>query len=138
MAHEASINAIKRERTKRLARLGARVYYLRKRGKEQEMYDLICNEFLALGGVYVKFLQGVLFNTPIMKRWHSPNRLRIFENLDSEPLDIVHILREELTPEQLQQIALVQPEPFAAGSFGQVYLAQHANGKHIVIKVFGP
>jgi serine/threonine protein kinase len=138
MAHEASINAIKRERTKRLARLGARVYYLRKRGKEQEMYDLICNEFLALGGVYVKFLQGVLFNTPIMKRWHSPNRLRIFENLDSEPLDIVHILREELAPEQLQQIALVQPEPFAAGSFGQVYLAQHANGKHIVIKVLRP
>lgn len=138
MAREATINAIKRERTKRLARLGARVYYLRKRGKEQEMYDLICNEFLSLGGVYVKFLQGVLFNTPVMKRWHSPNRLRIFEDLDNEPLDILQILRDELSPEQLQHIALIQPKPFAAGSFGQVYLGQHANGKHVVIKVLRP
>lgn len=138
MAQEAKINAIKRERTKRLARLGAKVYYLRKRGKEQEMYDLICNEFLSLGGVYVKFLQGVLFSTPVMKRWHSPNRLRIFENLENEPLDIIQILRDELAPEQLQQIALIQPEPFAAGSFGQVYLGQHANGKRIVVKVLRP
>lgn len=135
---EPSMNAIKRQRTKRLARLGAKVYYLRQRGKEQEMYNLICDEFVDLGGVYVKFLQGVLFSTPIMKRWHSPNRLKIFENLESEPLDIISILQKELTPEQLSQIALIQPEPFAAGSFGQVYLGQHTNGKHIIIKVLRP
>jgi len=80
---EPRIAAIKRERTRRLAALGARAYYLRRRGREQEMYDLICNEFLALGGVYIKFLQGVLFTSPAMKRWHSPNRLKIFENLHS-------------------------------------------------------
>lgn len=137
-AKEAKMRTIKRQRTRRLARLGAKVYYLRKRGKEQEMYDLICNEFMGLGGVYVKFLQGVLFSTPIMKRWHSPNRLRIFENLDYEPIDVVKILQDELTPDQLGQIALINPEPFAAGSFGQVYLGQHTNGKHIVIKVLRP
>lgn len=137
-AREAKMRTIKRQRTRRLARLGAKVYYLRKRGKEQEMYDLICNEFMALGGVYVKFLQGVLFSTPIMKRWHSPNRLRIFENLDYEPIDVIKILQAELPPEQLSQIALIQPEPFAAGSFGQVYLGQHVNGKHIVVKVLRP
>lgn len=135
---EASLARIKRQRTRRLARLGARVYYLRQRGKEQEMYNLICDEFVDLGGVYVKFLQGVLFNSPIMKRWHSPNRLKIFENLESEPLDIIQVLQKELTPEQLQQIALVQPKPFAAGSFGQVYLGQHVNGGHIIIKVLRP
>ena len=135
---QPSIAALKRERTKRLARMGTRIYYLRKRHREQEMYDVMCDEFVSLGGVYVKFLQGVLLNTPVMKRWHNPNRLRIFENLDTEPMDIVQILREELSPEQLQQIALVQPEPFAAGSFGQVYLGQHVNGKRIVIKVLRP
>jgi len=132
------IAALKRERTKRLAKLGTRVYYLRKRGREQEMYTLLCEEFLALGGVYVKFMQGVMYNSPIIKRWHSPSRLKIFENLDTYPINIVQLLQNELSPEQLRDIALVQPEPFAAGSFGQVYRAQHANGQQIVIKVLRP
>lgn len=133
-----TMRALKRQRGKRLAHVGAQAYYLRRRGKEQEMYDLVCNEFVSLGGVYVKFLQGVLFNTPLMKRWHSPNRLRIFENLESESIDVISVLQQDLTPEQLQQIALVQPEPFAAGSFGQVYLGQHVNGSTVIIKVLKP
>ncbi len=133
-----TISALKRERTKRLARLGAKVYYLRKRGREQEMYNLVCNEFVTLGGVYIKFLQGVLFSSSVMRRWQSPNKLKIFENVDREPIDVVRILRAELPPERLQQIVLVQPEPFAAGSFGQVYLGQLANGQRVIIKVLRP
>lgn len=136
--HPKTIAAIKRDRTKRLARLGAKAYYLRRRGREQAMYDLICDEFVSLGGVYIKFLQGVLFSTPIMKRWHSPNKLKIFENVQHEPLNIVQILRSELSQAQLQQISLVQPEPFAAGSFGQVYLGELSNGQRVVIKVLRP
>ena len=41
------------------------------------------------GGVYVKFLQGVLFSSPVMQRWHSPSRLKIFENLDTQPIDVI-------------------------------------------------
>lgn len=131
-------SALKRERTKRLARLGARVYYLRKRGREQDMYNMVCDEFVSLGGVYVKFLQGVLFSSPVMKRWHSPTRLKIFENLDTQPIDIIALLNQELPRDRLRDIALVQQQPFAAGSFGQVYLAQHANGQKVVIKVLRP
>jgi hypothetical protein len=133
-----TIAALKRERTKRLAKLGVKAYYLRKRGHEQQMYDLLCEEFLALGGVYVKFMQGVMFNTPIMRHWQSPSRLKIFENLDSEPLDVVRILRHELPPERLKDIVLIQPQPFAAGSFGQVYLGQHTSGQKVIIKVLRP
>ena len=133
-----AISALKRERTKRLARLGARVYYLRKRGREQDMYNLICEEFVSLGGVYVKFLQGVLFNSPVMRRWNSPARLKIFEELDIQPLDVIALLRQELPPDRLREISLVQPEPFAAGSFGQVYLGQLASGEKIIIKVLRP
>jgi serine/threonine protein kinase len=102
------------------------------------MYDLVCNEFLELGGVYIKFLQGVLFTTPMMKRWRSPNRLKIFENLGTQPLDVIALLRKDLPPAMLSQIALIQTEPFAAGSFGQVYLGQHADGSRIIIKVLRP
>ncbi len=135
---ESSIAAIKRHRTARLARLITRAYYMHKRGQEDRLYTIVCDEFVSLGGVYVKFLQGVLLRSTVMKKWHNPERLRIFEDLETEPLDIVGILQKELTPDQLSQITLVQPQPFAAGSFGQVYYGQHANGKPIIIKVLRP
>ena len=133
-----SIAAIKRYRTRRLASLATRCYYLTKRHRPEEMANLLCNEFVDLGGVYIKFLQGVMLQSKIMEKWKSPNRLKIFENLESEPLDIVNILQTELSAEQLSKITLVQPEPFAAGSFGQVYYGQHVNGKPIIIKVLRP
>jgi predicted unusual protein kinase regulating ubiquinone biosynthesis (AarF/ABC1/UbiB family) len=129
---------MKRQRTRRLAKLIVRAYYLQQRGKEEAMYNLVCEEFVNLGGVYVKFLQGVLLNSKVMRKWHNPAKLKIFENLDTVPLDIVAILRSELTPEKLSQIKLIQPEPFAAGSFGQVYYGQRADGTPIVIKVLRP
>lgn len=137
-SYAKTISALKRARTKRLIKIGARVYLLRKRGREQQMYDFLCEQFLGLGGVYVKFMQGVLFNTPVMKRWHSPSRLKIFENLDTQPIDIVALLRRELPVERLRDIALIQQTPFAAGSFGQVYLGQHANGQKIIVKALRP
>lgn len=135
---ESSIAAIKRHRTARLAKLITRAYYLHRRGREDQLYTMVCNEFMSLGGVYVKFLQGVMLRSEMMKRWHNPKRLQIFEDLDTEPLDIVNILQTELTTEQLAEITLVQPQPFAAGSFGQVYYAQHKNGKPVIIKVLRP
>src|SRR5579864_6649141 len=117
-SRSSSAAAIKRHRTARLASLGTRAYYLHRRGQDERMYDLIGQEFIALGGVYIKFLQGVMLQSAVMKRWHNPDRLKVFENLDHEPLDIVRILQQELPPEQLTRIQLVQPQPFAAGSFG--------------------
>ncbi len=133
-----SVAAIKRNRTARLARLLTRCFYLNRVGKKEKIYSLVCEEFLSLGGVYIKFLQGVLLRSEIMKRWHNPERLKIFENLDSEPLDVISILQHELGPERVKQIKGIQPEPFAAGSFGQVYFGQHASGQPIIIKVLRP
>lgn len=133
-----SIAAIKRHRTARLAKLITRSYYLHKRKQPAKMYSMVCDEFVSLGGVYVKFLQGVMLKSKILSRWHNPDKLKIFENLDSEPLDIVKILQHELSPEKLQKIVGVQPQPFAAGSFGQVYYGQHIDGKPIIIKVLRP
>lgn len=102
------------------------------------MYTMVCNEFMDLGGVYVKFLQGVLLRSTVMSKWHNPEKLKIFENLDTEPLNVVGILQHELSPQDLKDIASIQPQPFAAGSFGQVYYGQHANGKPIIIKILRP
>lgn len=130
--------SIKRQRTIRLTRVMTRAAYLQQRGKDEEVYTLVCNEFVKLGGIYVKFLQGVLLNSSIMKKWQSPDKLKIFEGLDYQSINIVELLRGELPPDQLKEIALIQPEPFAAGSFGQVYYGKHIDGTPIVIKVLRP
>ncbi len=135
---QSSIAAIKRHRTAQLAKLATRAYRLHRKGQDREMNNMICEEFVALGGVYIKFLQGVMLQSSLMRDWRNPDRMKIFENLDSEPLDVVAILRRELSPEKLKEISLIQPQPFAAGSFGQVYYGQHVSGKPIVIKVLRP
>jgi hypothetical protein len=136
--HAKTIAAIKRNRTKRLASLVTKSYMLHRRKQDETMYNLICEEFVSLGGVYIKFLQGVLLRSQVMRKWHNPEKLKIFENLESEPLDIGKLLQHELGKEKLSQIALVQPQPFAAGSFGQVYYAQLRTGEPVIVKVLRP
>jgi len=136
--HSKTIAAIKRNRTRRLAALITKSYYLHKRKQDEQLYGLICEEFMSLGGVYVKFLQGVLLRSQIMRKWHNPEKLNIFENLDSEPIDIMKFLQHELPKSKLAQISMIQPMPFAAGSFGQVYYGQLRTGQPIIVKVLRP
>ncbi|MCB9820955.1 AarF/ABC1/UbiB kinase family protein [Candidatus Nomurabacteria bacterium] len=133
-----SIAAIKRYRAARMGKILTRAFYLHRRGKKDELTDFMANEMVALGGVYVKFMQGVLLQSEFMKRWRSPDKLKIFERLESEPLNIVEILNTEIPAKYLKDIVEIQPQPFAAGSFGQVYYGKHANGKPIIVKVLRP
>ena len=136
--NKKTIAAIKRHRTRQLAALIAKSAYYYQKKQYDRMANMICNEFVDLGGVYIKFLQGILLRSEIMKRWKNPDRLKIFENLDHEPLDIASFLQNELPKDKLAQIALVQPQPFAAGSFGQVYYATLKDGSTVVLKVLRP
>lgn len=133
-----AINAIKRHRTARIAKLGARAYMLHRKKLDTDIYTLICDEFVSLGGVYLKFLQGVLLRSKMMRHWKSEDKLRIFENLQTEPLDIRAILQKEIPAANLARIATIQPQPFAAGTFGQVYYGELKDGRPIIIKVLRP
>lgn len=132
------VKQIKRYRRKTLANLATKAYRLYRKHQIAEMNNLICDEFTKLGGVYVKFLQGVLLRSALMRDWQSSDRLKIFENLESEPLDINRILQKELSADKLAQIASISPTPFAAGSFGQVYFATLQDGRQIIIKLLRP
>jgi len=135
---EKQIKQLKRYRRKVLTTMVKDAYFFYRKGRYAEMNNLICEEFTKLGGVYVKFLQGVLLKSTLLRDWQSSDRLRIFENLESEPLDIQAILKRELTPDKLSQIASIAPNPFAAGSFGQVYFANLQDGSPVVIKLLRP
>lgn len=133
-----TVSAIKRARTRKLAGMITKAAYLYRRKKYDSMANYLCEEFVTLGGVYIKFLQGVLLRSEVMQMWHNPNKLKIFENVDSEPLNISSYLNERLRQDQIADIAWIQPEPFAAGSFGQVYYAQLKDGSQVVVKVLRP
>lgn len=134
-----NIAAIKRYRTRKMASLGTRAYYLYRRGKMDKMATLICEEFIDLGGVYVKFLQGVMLKSKLMKGWKTNNRLKVFENLDSEHINVRALLKHELGADVVEQnFRTIQPEPFAAGSFGQVYFGELKDGSQVIIKVLRP
>ncbi|HUD06276.1 MAG TPA: AarF/ABC1/UbiB kinase family protein [Candidatus Saccharimonadales bacterium] len=133
-----TIASIKRHRTAKMAKVATRALYLQRRGRSAEMAAFIANEMVALGGVYVKFLQGVLLQSEFFKQWDNPNRYNIFENLDTEMIDLPTLLQKELPKSKLAQIAQVQPQPFAAGSFGQVYFGALRDGSPIIIKALRP
>lgn len=135
---DKQVKQLKKYRRKTLTSLVTRAYKLHRKGDKIAMNSLICDEFTKLGGVYVKFLQGVLLKSSLMRDWQNADRLKIFENLDSEPLDVNSILLHELGPTKLKQISAINPTPFAAGSFGQVYFANLADGSQVVIKVLRP
>lgn len=133
-----TINAIKRHRAARLAKLIPKAYLLRRKKQDAAIYSLICDEFVSLGGVYLKFLQGVLLRSKMMRNWQSPDKLKIFEDLDTEPMDIRQVLIEEFGQRVFEQIAHIQPQPFAAGTFGQVYYAEFKDGQPVIVKVLRP
>ena len=133
-----SINSIKRHRAAKMAMIATRAMYLQKRGRNCEMASYICDELVSLGGIYIKFLQGVMLQSEFFKQWKSPNRYNIFENLDTEIINLPKLLQKELTPSSFAQIAQVQPQPFAAGSFGQVYFGVLRDGTPIIIKALRP
>jgi len=133
-----SISSIKRHRAAKMAMIATRAVYLQKRGRNAEMATFICNEFVSLGGIYIKFLQGVMLQSEFFKQWQSPNRYNIFENLDTEIINLPKLLQKELSPTKLAKIAQVQPQPFAAGSFGQVYFGALRDGSPVVIKALRP
>ena len=137
-AQSKRIKELKKYRRRILTKLVKDAFLQYRKGNLPEMNNMICEEFTKLGGVYVKFMQGVLLKSSLMRDWNSSDKLKIFENLESEPIDIQAILRKELSAEKLQKIAGISPTPFAAGSFGQVYFANLTDGSQIIIKLLRP
>lgn len=89
-----------------------------------------------LGGIYIKFLQVLMVHESTRRFVASTSHQYIFETVAYEPLDIREELRRETIDES--KFAHIDTEPFAAGSYGQVYGAVLENGQKVIIKVLRP
>ena len=127
---------LKSQRFFAIFRLLFRAYWLHQRRRRDEMYNLIGDELFKMGGVYIKFLQGVILQSWLMQRWRSSRKLDIFEKIDSPPLDAPGILAESLG-EKAAEIKQLADEPFAIGSFGHVYRAKYKK-RDVIVKILSP
>ena len=127
---------LKRKRFLSILRLLFKAYWLHYHKRPDEMYNLIGDELFRMGGVYVKFLQGVILQSWLMQRWRSDRKLDIFEKIDGLPLDAPKILAASLG-EEAKQLKKLSKKPFAIGSFGHVYKAE-LDGQPVIVKILSP
>ena len=121
-----------------LSKIMAKTAYYRLIGNKSKMMTTLAEGFLSLGGVYVKFLQGVLLQIPMMKLWKNEKRFDVYENVPIDIIDIHTFLVKHMSTVHRQQIAEIATNPFASGSFGQVYLGTLVTKEKIALKVLRP
>jgi hypothetical protein len=98
---------------------------------------LLFDTFRHLGGVYVKFLQILTLNVDFLRGWAGPAEFEVFEAVDYETINLPSTLAKAV-PNYQQVFRSVNLQPFAAGSFAQVYLAELQDGNQVVLKVLRP
>lgn len=106
---------------------------------DDEFYTHVCDTMLQLGGIYIKFLQGVLLQSDVMKHWKGNGRWKVFEAVDIDDIDVYQTLRKELHADPKEIFQTVDEAPFAAGSFGQVYHAYlKGSQQRVIVKILRP
>ena len=105
--------------------------------KDHRSRRLLFEQFKHLGGVYIKFLQMLSLNVDFLQGWASPSEFDVFEAVDYETIDVTKTLQAEV-PHYSQQFLSVDVQPFAAGSFAQVYRGQLLDGTDVIIKILRP
>lgn len=118
-----------------ISRLLVRCSYLALRQRRDEIPHLLYTEFRELGGVYVKFLQLLVLQSELFQSLREYDLYDVYDQVTYDPINIHMLLNSELGISH--DITLMSTEPFAAGSFGQVYFARY-NNKDIVVKVLRP
>ncbi len=91
-----------------------------------------------LGGIYIKFLQLVVLNLDPNNQSSYKQLLNVYENSQPDPITIRTYLSRELSTDSWDMFKTIEEQPFATGSFGQVYKAQLWNDKPVIIKVLRP
>lgn len=109
----------------------------KRRSRAIKVKSLIFHRFYNLGGVYIKFLQAIAMSKQVVPGWSQPEDLKVFEEVPTESVDIGALLSQEIN-DYIGQFSHIETQPFAAGSFAQVYKGTLRDGKQVAIKVLRP
>lgn len=126
-------------RSLQLITLGAEIVLLRlKKSDPSATKRALFRSLSSLGGVYIKFLQLLAVGSSFMRGWAGPKERAVFEQVAFEQINILALLEHELGPQGISAFQSVSSQPFAAGSFAQVYRATLQDGTTVAIKVLRP
>lgn len=131
---------MKESRLRTLAKLSWQLLKLRfsaDNRKQQRTNRLLFETFEGLGGVYVKFLQILILDHEFLRGWAGPAEYDVFENVEYEEIDLPELLKAEM-PDYERHFVSIDLQPFAAGSFAQVYQGKLRDGTQVVLKVLRP
>jgi serine/threonine protein kinase len=90
-----------------------------------------------LGGIYIKFMQMVVLSSSGITQRNFIELLRVYEASKPDTMDVWDHLKKIGMPGR-GNIKGINPEPFATGSFGQVYKGILNSGDVVIIKVLRP
>lgn len=100
--------------------------------------EIIFSAVSDFGGMYIKLIQFICLRTTVFS---TEDKLRFLSFYDDAPvvdIDIHGTVTRALGQEKAKQFASIDSNPFASGTFGQVYRARLMDGSDVVIKVKRP
>lgn len=115
-----------------LIRKLGKIYFSDKKNKEVEYKRTIFYTLKDLGGVYIKFLQVLSLNHDFMKGWGSPKEYSVFNKVQIESINIKSYI------EKINNFEYIEENPFACGSFAQLYKGKLKTGEIVAIKILRP
>ncbi|MFA5602932.1 MAG: AarF/ABC1/UbiB kinase family protein, partial [Bacilli bacterium] len=110
----------------------SRIYFSNIINKDYAYKRTIFYALKHLGGVYIKFLQVLCINHDFMNGWGGPKEFEVFNKVQTEPINIHNYLSKK------EGFSSVEEEPFACGSFAQLYKGKLKTGEIVAIKVLRP
>lgn len=108
-----------------------KIYFSKSSYKEVEYKKAIYDCLYNLGGVYIKFLQVLCVTQKFIEGWGGPKETEIFNQVKSEKIDLKDYI-------DIDQFESFEDEPFACGSFAQIYRGNLKSGEKVAIKILRP
>ena len=96
--------------------------------------DFIFRAVSDMGGMYVKLAQFVALRTSLFPDTDKIRFLSFYDRVPKENVDLNKTILRELKRNPLEIFDSIEPEPFACGSFAQVYRGVY-KGRDVVIKI---
>src|SRR4030067_1323322 len=103
--------------------------------EEKAMYDVVYEAVDAMGGVYVKLLQFISLRADLIPESAKKRFLTFYDHVVPEAIDVPYVLAREIGNEKLARFSAIETEPFASGTFGQVYRGTLIDGTSVVVKI---
>ena len=95
--------------------------------------SVLLEECERLGGVYIKFIQMLAVHETTKHLVEGARADLVYEHVPFEAIDV----NQELG-RSVQEFAWIDYQPFAGGSYGQVYRGQLRTGQDVVVKILRP